>query len=239
MALSSLLIKDFRNIQDLNIEINSRTIIFTGNNGAGKTSLLEAIHYLGTGRSFRTHINQRIINHKANALHLHANVIKSNQLISLGIQRTEGGSKKARVNGADTTPATLAQHLPLQIINTTSHRFFHDGPKLRRQLLDWGVFHVKPSFLSIWKNFQRILTQRNAAIRSRKPLYEIKNWNTPFCEYGELLNQYRIEYLKHLEPVINKLLTELLPGMPNLTQQFTQGWNKNQSLSDLSVSCHL
>lgn len=55
--------------------------------------------------------------------------------------------------------------LPLQFVPANCHQFFEQGPRYRRQLLDWGLFHVEPSFNLHWQAYKKILQQRNAALR--------------------------------------------------------------------------
>ena len=83
-----------------------------------------------------------------------------------GLRRghTRPGCWRARRSLAD-----LAAALPVQIIDPEVHRLIEEGPSRRRRFLDWGVFHVEPSFVGHWQKYHQVLRQRNAALRSGQP----------------------------------------------------------------------
>ncbi len=148
MSISQLTIHHFRNLSKVQFEPQPGINFFFGANGSGKTSILEAIYFLGLGRSFRTHLIQRIIHQGSEQFLLLAQINNPDNPFLVGMERSLQGEKKIRVNGESVNSvATIAKQLPLQLLSTESHRFFHDGPKVRRQYLDWGVFHVEHCLL--------------------------------------------------------------------------------------------
>jgi DNA replication and repair protein RecF len=233
MAITELKVQHFRNIQSLELQPDAKFNLIHGNNGSGKTSLLEAIHFISTGKSFKTHLSQRIINNQANQLNVFAAVLTKKDIIKLGIQKDQVGKKIIRVDGEPTNSIIqAASNLPLQIIHTQSSRFFHDGPKQRRQFIDWGLFHMKHDYLKLWKSFQKILKLRNSAIKSQRYPQEIQAWDADFINYGSKLSLRRSEYIEELRPSIHKLFTTLLPEMGNIQLNYEPGWNHGQSLAE-------
>ncbi|CAM5186818.1 AAA family ATPase [Alishewanella longhuensis] len=87
MSLVSLQLKQFRNFSELQFHANPAFNLISGENGSGKTSLLEAIYYLAHGRSFRTSRHQRLVQHDHEHFVLHAKVDHAEQTYSLGLQR--------------------------------------------------------------------------------------------------------------------------------------------------------
>ena len=165
MSLQQLAIQNLRNIKRAEIKPVSGLNLIYGDNAAGKTSVLEAIHVLATARSFRTLHADQIINHEKESL-IVTRVQESNiGLDKIGIERSKSGVR-LRLNGQDINKTSLiAQKLPLQIINPEAHRLLEQGPKIRRKMLDWGVFHVEQQFAEIWRTYNRVLRQRNSALR--------------------------------------------------------------------------
>src|SRR3990167_5977259 len=128
MSILHLEINHLRNILHAKIVCASQFNLFYGDNGAGKTSVLEAIYYLGTGKSFRTHHHDRVIQQNENQLTLFAQ-LAGDSPAAIGLQRLRDGSIKIRINEEDIrSVATISHYLPVQFIGSDSHRILSDGP---------------------------------------------------------------------------------------------------------------
>lgn len=229
MTIASVHISHLRNILSAQIECSSQFNLFYGDNGAGKTSILEAIYYLGTGKSFRTHHHDRVIQQNENQLTLFAQ-LSNDAPAAIGLQRLRDGSVKIRINEEDIrSVAAISHYLPVQFIGSDSHRILSDGPKCRREFLDWGLFHTNPHFFVQWKLFQKLLVQRNAALKARAPQDELIIWNREFAVAGEALNSLRQAYVDDFLPVFNEIIAILLENIP-ISIDYLQGWNQSLSL---------
>lgn len=237
-SIYTLQINNFRNILSANIEVSPGFNVFFGDNGSGKTSLLEAIYFLGMGKSFRTRLVNRIIHHDLGDFSIFAKFGCSSQLTPAGVQRYRTGEKSIRMNGESISSVIpIAQALPLQVMTTDSHRIFHEGPKLRRQYLDWATFHVKPSFLSAWQSFQRTLKQRNSALKSKQSsaLALINAWNEDFVSLSAEIDVTRTEIIEQLRPIALELINEVLPNY-GFTLTYQRGWGVDKALEELLES---
>ncbi|MCH9769426.1 MAG: DNA replication/repair protein RecF [Gammaproteobacteria bacterium] len=234
MSVKKLNIKNFRNLSSVEIDLSDNFNVFYGENGAGKTSLLEALYYLSLGRSFRTHINQRIIQHNHNTLSIVASISdKNNSATLIGLERQQDGSRRIRLNGESiASAAALAELLPLQLLSTYSYRYFHDGPKTRRRFLDLGLYYLHDNYLSEWKAYYRILKQRNAGLKAGLPFAEINIWNEELIRLGNQIDACRQSYIDMLEPMLREILTQLLPG-ETLTLRYSRGWKRGKTLESL------
>lgn len=142
MQITRLNIERVRNLKAVALNELQPFNIFYGSNGSGKTSILESIHLLATGRSFRTHIPKHYIQYEADD----AIVFAQSASERIGMQKLASGEQLIKVNG-DTiaTQGQLAKLLPLQHIDPQSTDIIDHGAKPRRQLLDWLMFHVNLS----------------------------------------------------------------------------------------------
>ena len=132
MHITRLNIQRVRNIKTVALHELQPFNVFYGQNGSGKTSILEAIHLLATGRSFRTHIPKHYIqNNTADAI-----VFAQSATEKIGMQKLQSGEQFIKVNG-DTvaTQGQLAKILPLQLIDPLSSDIIDHGAKPRRQLI--------------------------------------------------------------------------------------------------------
>jgi DNA replication and repair protein RecF len=239
MTIHSLHIHNFRNIENAQLIPHRKCNLFYGQNGSGKTSILEAIHYLGLGRSFRCHLVSRVINQNAPKFSVYGKIATdSDRAIALGIERGVADQhNQIKIDGENIkSSAELAKLLPLQLLNQNAYYFFEHGPKARRQFIDWGVFHVEHSFFSIWKRAEQILTQRTALLRAKKDLGQISYWDSELSELSHKIHKYREAYLKQLFALLDHYLSLLLPEF-EISIAYHPGWNISESLSSaLSAS---
>jgi DNA replication and repair protein RecF len=233
MPITRIEIHGVRNITKIKLNPNPSFNIIHGLNGSGKTSFLEAIYLLGTGKSFKSHENKRIIQHGLDELHIYAEYSVDNLVEKLGLEKKSDGSKRIHINNSKKSSLTeLAEKLPLHIIPTTSHRLFLDGPKTRRQFIDQGLFHVNHDFMGHWKKYESALKQRNAGLKMRINNSELMAWNKQMAESGEAIALMRHDYIHELTPIINKLYTAFLTGHQMIQLQIKQGWEKGRTLSE-------
>src|SRR5580700_4381839 len=150
-------VTDFRCLQSVALDLDSRFTLISGANASGKTSLLEAIYVLGRGRSFRTRRLEHLIRHGAERFVVFGEVETPERRIPVGVEGKTTGVR-AQVGGEKTgSLAELALMLPVQIIDPEVHHLIEEGPSRRRRFLDWGVFHVEPSFIGHWQRYHLAL----------------------------------------------------------------------------------
>jgi DNA replication and repair protein RecF len=152
----------------------------------------------------------------------------------LGISRERQGDFTIRIDGQNArSAAQLAQILPLQLINPDSFRLLEGAPKIRRQFLDWGVFHVEPRFMSTWQRLQKALKQRNSWLRhGTLDVASQAAWDRELCLASAEIDDYRRAYIKALKPVFEQTLAELLK-LEGLTLSYYRGWDKDRELADV------
>jgi DNA replication and repair protein RecF len=224
MIIQLLEVCQFRNLHYVRVEPSSKLNLIYGDNGSGKTSFLEAIHYLGLGRSFRTSFSDCIVENKHDKLSIFANISDR----QVGVEKLVSGSTRFRMSGKDlNSVAELARILPIQLINTDIYELLNNGPKYRREFIDWGVFHVEHSFLALWKDLRRVLKQRNLAIKMRAPKNEIKLWDPLLVELTNKMTPIRTKYIEELKTVFFEILDELIPS-DNFTLSYYSGWDEDK-----------
>lgn len=233
MFLSCLHIDNFRNFGHNQIEFNSSCNLFYGNNGSGKTSILEAIYYLILGRSFRSHLLRRITKYQTDGFRLFGKINQQHNIIPVGIERSLTNSKRIRISGEDVASVIeITKLLPLQLLNQNSYSLLDGGPKIRRQFIDWGLFHVEQNFLTLWRRTERVIEQRNAAIRSGSSKDHIRAWDGELSELGVKIHQLREQYIAGLLPIIATILQQLLQNIA-IDIRYFAGWNIESSLTEI------
>ena len=229
MYLTQLDIRQVRNLQDIKIKPSIGCNYIFGANASGKTSVLEAIYLLSIARSFRTTHIKHVISYDVPSLQIFARIQKNNESIALGLERS-AKITRIRINGSDVKQVSeLSALLPVQIINPDVHKLLEQGPKHRRQFIDWGVFHVEHLFLQSWQQYYRVLKQRNAALRRKQDKQAITLWDRQLIEHAKTLTLYRESYLSGFLPIFNKYVHKLM-GL-NVDLNYLRGWNTEYSFT--------
>lgn len=230
MPLKSLSIDGFRNIESVKLRFSPQLNLFIGENAAGKTSLLEALFVLARARSFRTRDLNKAIQSGEAGFQLVATVCKAGEReIPVGMSRSE----KRLIARIDSQPvkrlSELASLFPVQWLGGNLHRLIEEGPAFRRQYLDWGLFHVKRTYLQEWKRFYKLLKQRNAALRTNASAKEISAWDIELATSGEDLHQMRESYVEALESVVLNICAGLLDTNGEFKINYRRGWSRDAS----------
>jgi len=227
MPLRRLQVTDFRCLQSVSLDLDPHFTLISGPNASGKTSLLEAMYVLGRGRSFRTRRIEQLIRQGAERFVVFGEIDMPDRQIPLGVEGSDGGIR-ARISGSPAASlAELALALPVQVIDPEVHALIEEGPSRRRRFMDWGVFHVKPSFIGDWQRYGQVLRQRNAALKAGQPPAAITAWDGDLVRYGDLVTEARSQYVAVLAEHARAIGLNLL-GQP-LELRYRVGWAKDQS----------
>lgn len=221
---------NFRCLESIELELSPGFNLISGANASGKTSLLEALAYLGRGKSFRGASTQNLVRHGETEFVLFGEVTSAGRTIPVGVRNSREGLE-VRVDGESASgAAALADALPLQVIDPEVHNLIAGGPELRRRFLDWVAFHVEHEHLSIWRRFRRALKQRNAALKSGAGGAAINSWNAEFVDLADQLDESRRRVLELTIDSLQEQGNALLET--ELAFDYAQGWPKDKTLID-------
>ncbi len=234
MWLEHLDIRNVRNLSEVSLKLSPKFNIVSGENGSGKTSLLESIYLLSCGKSFRTHRFSNIPTQDQSGMGVYAK-LSGNDVRSIPIGLEYKDRKNIfKADGHRLKKASeLAAYLPVVIIHQESQRVFTQSPKYRRAFLDWGVFHVEQCFLSTWQNFNRSLKQRNAVLSQRGQWSAIEHWDIELSENAKLIDTHRRQYLDKFVLLFNRFVNRLLVIDGEIKVDYRRGWSEKDDYLDL------
>ncbi|MCX7118141.1 MAG: DNA replication/repair protein RecF [Legionellales bacterium] len=225
MIITELTIHHLRNIETAQFTLHPKCHLFHGENGSGKTSLLEAIYLLCTGHSFRTRETSPLIRYGASAFTVFAQ-IQGDATIS--IQKSLLGPTQVKLNREPCRSSSqLARLFPCLVFYQDMFQIIDAGPAVRRTLLDWGLFHVEQSYHRAWKDYRWVLKQRNALLRQKAARSAFDSWDQQLSTLALELDRMRGVYFEQWVREFNKALA-LLTDMPcHLT--YEKGWDRKES----------
>lgn len=233
MLIHLLRVEAFRRFDSAEIALRPGFNLLTGDNGSGKTSVLEALHLLAHGRSFRGRVRDGLIRQGEPALQAYVEWETGGVTRRAGL-RHAGGSWEARLDGEDVRQlGQLCEALAVITFEPGSHALIDGSSEVRRRYLDWGMFHVEHGFMPQWRRYARALKQRNALLRQSGAAGQLDAWEHELAQSGELLTQLREAYVAGLQPWVASLLPTLLPAAGGVELLLQPGWKRQElSLAD-------
>ena len=210
--------------------------LLVGPNGAGKTALLEALHLLIRGRSFRGSGVGLLIQHGEPALSVHLRGTDPLRgRVRLGVARERSNDTELRLNGEIVRQASaVAGLLPMQLLLPDMADLVFGAPQERRQWLDWGVFHVKHGYVDTLRDYLRAVRQRNAVLRADDH-GTLDAWTERMVELGEVVAEARGAYLESVRPTVLACLETLAPGL-DVTLEYHPGFQGDSLAKDVGES---
>ena len=204
--------------------------LITGDNGAGKTSLLEALHLMAYGRSFRGRVRDGLVRSGAEAVEVFVEWREGPEARHrrAGLRHT-GQAWVGRLDGQNVAQlGELCAALAVVSFEPGSHALVTGGGEPRRRFIDWGLFHVEPGFLPLWRRYARALKQRNALLKSGAAAAQLDAWDLELAEAGEVITRHRQQYLEQLQPRLAAVAEELVSSLGHSSIDFQPGWRRNE-----------
>lgn len=231
MQVSRLDIRDFRCFGDVSVAPAAGVNLLVGDNGAGKTTVIEALHLLAYGRSFRGRVRDGLVRSGATALEVFAEWMEPQaagpRARRAGL-RHSGADWSARLDGEPVGQlGELCAALAVVTFEPGSHDLIHGASDIRRRFVDWGLFHVEPGFMAPWRRYARALKQRNVLLKQRIADYQLDAWDQELAQTGEALTEQRQAYLAQLAPHAAEIADELGPMLGEARLGYVPGWRRD------------
>jgi DNA replication and repair protein RecF len=211
MFLEKLYTENFRNIQTHEIQFSKGINLISGDNGQGKTNLLEAIYFLSNLKSFRKSKRKDLRTWETNRFGVKGSVVheKTGEKSILEAVCDQGKSQYRTNNHRVEVIEDYLSHLPVMAFHPDSLSVLKGGPALRRMFIDRGIFGEDRNHLSILKGYNRVLAERRWILKNRRrELIDV--WNEKLVDLGVKLTAARGKYSRRLNNETRKV--ELPPG---------------------------
>ncbi len=229
MKITQLYIKQFRCFSDITIPCNYRAILIVGNNGSGKTSVLEALHYVCYLRSFRTHSPRELIQFDQETFFIKLN-FKQHETDALDRELQVGFSAKKRLVKLDQKAIAsykeLLDYYRVVTITEDDLELIKGGPEYRRMFIDQALFLVDHSYTEQLKKYRHILENRNALLQQQRvdeQSYQL--WTEQLFDASQHLAQKRVAWLAVIEQKVITLLREYIDPDLSIRLEYTSKKN--------------
>lgn len=235
MRLDRLHLQGLRCITDMVLDLAPGFNVLLGENGAGKTSVLEAVFLLSHGRSFRQGAREALVQRESSDLRIFAAMTREDGMKHrVGLGRGEG-RWEARLDGENVALSQLLRECAVVCFEPGSHALIAGPGEIRRSFLDWGLFHVEQGFLLTWRRYQRALKQRNSLLRGiPDPEASLLDaWERELARTGAMIDGWRRNYLDALVPLLQQQASGLLPELGAMQLRYRRGWPEDECLSEI------
>ena len=242
MTLSRLVCHQFRNLDASALQFDSGFNFIYGANGSGKSSLLEAIGYLGLGRSFRGHRHQSVVQHGQTDFTVYGEVgqEQSGEHHRLGLSRDIRNSEtRLKLDGQPIRSLSeLAQKFPVAVIDPGVFEITAGSPSSRRQFLDWSVFHVEHQYGMRWQRTQRLQAQRNKLLKSgRLDDAQMSIWDQQFAQSARSVAEARERIFKLFSAAFQVLVEQCgVTWLADTRLELFPGWDTSRDLEQILLA---
>lgn len=235
MIIHQLSIINFKNHPHKSFDFSPQINCFVGNNGVGKTNVLDALHYLSVGKSFlgNSDLNNILFNSEFFSIESEINDGEKDNIIK--IQQPKDSKKIIKKN--DKTYERLADHigfLPSVMISPYDSNLISDSGESRRKFLDAMISQTDSEYLFNIIQYQKTLKQRNALLKyfQKNRTYDLASleiYDEPLSRFGNLIYHKRREFVEQLDPVVQHFYEIISGGKETVSVKYSS------DLSEISM----
>ncbi len=236
MFAKSLCLKNFRNISNQQLIFNSGVNIICGENAMGKTNVIEGLWLFSSGKSFRATREKEVISFNQDNSNLKLNFFANNRDNKFEIDLFRHTKKSINLNGVKIKKLSEIVGVFTSVLFSPEHlTLVKDGPSERRRFIDIALCQLKPKYLSLLSEYNKLLEQKNAALKKAYTNSSIIDtldiWNEKIAIIGSEIICFRALFINELLEFAKIIHNELSDGLEILSLKYL--W-----FSDLSATNH-
>ncbi len=242
MFLKKLTVTNFKNYTDTDLEFSEKINCFVGDNGEGKTNLMDAIYYLSFCKSYFNPIDSQNIRHDEDFFAIHGYYQKEEDKVDMiSCIQKRNQRKLFKINKKEYDK--LADHIglyPLVMVSPYDRDLISDGSELRRKYIDGLISQFDRIYLDDLINYNKALEQRNILLKrfaDKIPYDEssLELWNIHLCKHGANIHQKRKSFLEDFLPLFQEYFAYISGGKEKVFIEYISQLNNN-NLADLFAS---
>lgn len=200
MYIKKLLLLNFRNYKELEVEFGKNVNVFTGNNAQGKTNILESIYYCAFAKSHRTSKDKELINWEENDAYISANIAKERLDKRIDINILKDGKKAIRINSIKINKiGELFGTFNVVMFSPEDLKIIKESPGLRRKFLDMEICQLNNKYYYSLVQYNKIINERNVILKNKRLSEDMLDiYDEQLIEYGEYIIKSRLNYIDKL-----------------------------------------
>lgn len=221
MYISNLALNDFRSYHEVVLQLNPGMTIFIGENGQGKTNLVEAINYLATFESHRVGTDTALVRFGASAGVIRAKVVQGESATILEVEIIAGKANRARINRGNSRPRDLLGIVKVVLFAPEDLELVKSDPGVRRHFLDGIMIQLYPRMAGIKSEYEKVIRQRAALLKSAVKIKRnggifnenaLDVWDQQLATLGAQIITQRAKIIQKLRPFVAKYYEQVSGG---------------------------
>lgn len=202
MLLKNITLSNYRNYNALNLEFSAQGAVITGDNGIGKTNLLEAVYFLAFGRSFRTNHDYELIRFEQDFFRIQAMFSHNDSTVNI-TAAADRNSKSFKINSRPLEKMSeLFAFFKTVYFSPSDLQIVMGSPAVRRLFLDQAISQYDGAYIDALRKFRHILKQRNALLKTEFSQQEKDSWDILFTDAADKVIMMRLAYLRKFKPLL-------------------------------------
>lgn len=236
MTLENLSLLNYKNFETVSFQFDSKINCLVGNNGVGKTNVLDAIYHLSFGKSYFNPLTVQNIKHGEDFFVIEGNYTKKNREEKIIVSAKRGHKKVIKRNGKSYN--RFSEHigfLPLVIVSPTDRDLIIEGSDTRRKFIDGVISQGDSNYLQTLLNYNKVLTQRNSllkyfAINNTYNQETLDIYNLQLHDLGTTIFEKRKEFLEEFMPIFLKRYQSISNSKESVTLTYKSQLNEKELL---------
>ncbi|MBR5400664.1 MAG: DNA replication/repair protein RecF [Treponema sp.] len=226
---------NFRNLKNDTLDLSNREIFFVGENGQGKSNILESLYYTSYGVSFRTHVDSQIVKTGEKDFSINALYKKSEEASHKISVIFENGKKRIEKNGKKIQDRKeLINTIPCILFCHDDMRFATGEPECRRFFIDQSLTLYDSSYIDDMRNYKKVLKSRNLVLKNKQ--YEMLDvYDSQLAQYGMVIQEKRKKAIFMFNEIFGNLF-EKITGISDVTINYDPSWKNFSPASQDLVS---
>lgn len=222
MYIESIELKNYRNYEELHIDLNQGTNILYGDNAQGKTNVLESIYVCCTTKSHRSSKDKELIQFGELESHIKMQIRKNNVPYRIDMHLKKNKTKGIAINGIPIRKASeLFGIVNVVFFSPEDLNLIKNGPAERRRFVDLELCQLNKLYVHALVQYNKVVLQRNKLLKelSFRPEYEetLDIWDMQMVQYGAEVIKYRKEFIDQLSQIVTVIHSQLSGNRENLT----------------------
>jgi len=243
MHLSSLSLINFKNHSEKQFDLCPEINVFTGNNGVGKTNILDAVHYLSLCKSFINSVDKQNIKIETNFFMVQGNFLRADKNYQISCSVQTGQKKKVKRNKKEYEK--LADHIgefPVVVISPYDSNLVSEGSEVRRRFMDSMISQFDKNYLEVLIKYNKVLVQRNSLLKQFQEMRlfdmeSIEVWDAQLISLGNIIYQKRAAFLEEYLPRFQYFFDLISEGKEEVSIAFSSQLNE-RSFAELVEESH-
>lgn len=221
MYIKEIELNNFRNYKNIKVPFIENVNIITGQNGQGKTNLLEGIYILSMGKSFRTNRDTEMINFESEFFRVKGEFIKAGKDLTVEMSLSKK-DKLFKVDGAEKKKhADLLENVYTVIFSPEDLKIVKENPEIRRKFIDRQLFQIKPLYYIDLLKYNKVIKNRNSTLKEEKideGLLDV--WDSYLVEFGAKIMMERKELIEKINIASREINGKITKGKEELNIEY-------------------